>query len=80
MMDRQARASIRVMRLWKPHDLGVFLPPSHYPASHHEQDRFRERRALALTQAVQIGRDAAPSSANVRYPAAANTCARPIGA
>jgi hypothetical protein len=47
MMDRQAWASIRVMRLWKPHDLGVFLPPSHYPASHHEQDRFRERRSPA---------------------------------
>jgi hypothetical protein len=44
MMGRQARASVRVMRLWKPMILSV-LPAFHYPGLRRERGKLTERRS-----------------------------------
>src|SRR5215204_4342611 len=62
MMGRQARASIRVMRLWKPHDPGRSCLP--FTIRHHvtnETDSHNDR-ALASGQGQPLGCGLRPPS------------------
>jgi hypothetical protein len=59
MMGRQARASVRVMRLWKPHDLGRSC--LHCTIRHYVTNETDLQNAGALLQRVVKGEDVSPT-------------------
>ena len=58
MMGRQARASVRVMRLWKPHDPGRSC--LRFPIRHHVTNQTDSHNDRALTPQLSRGVRVAP--------------------
>ena len=66
MMGRQARPSIRVMRLWKPHDPG--RPRLHSTIGHHVTNETDSQNDGALAAPVRKYSRSRPTSRSTPFP------------